>query len=176
MRVLVTGSSNPTGRALVEALLQDGHTVRIFGVDAEVGASFGGRVQWHPGSLVTAGSIEPATAEREAVVHAAPLDAPRKDKTQHAVYIERGTMYTRYAAEREQVDHFIHIAPAVGAQGRFAAAHAAAITTVEQTRGSVHWKVLHDDGAATVEHVLAALREGGRLGKQPGRETDAVTI
>lgn len=176
MRVLVTGAGNPTGEAIVRSLVAEGHTVRLFGVGPEVADRFGEDVAWFPGRIDVGGSIEPVLSERQAVIHVACLDPPGRDRKAHAVRIERGTLYTRYGAEREQVDHFVHVAPREDKVYR--EAQDRAVTVVEQMRGPIHWKVLHTAPGGpeeTARHVLDALREGGRLGKQPGRETDAVT-
>ncbi len=114
MRVLVTGAGNPVGRAIVSALLREGNQVRLFGGDASVLAAFEGQgaVSHFPGDLATAGSIEPALSERQVIVHAACCDEPQKDKHAYAIQVARGTLFARYGAEREQVDHFVHVEPA----------------------------------------------------------------
>lgn len=177
MRILVTGAGNPTGRAIVAALLEAGHQVRVFGDAASAIAPFEGRgeVSHFPGDLRIAGSIEPALSERQALVHAACCDEPGKDRLQHAIKVERGTLYARYGAEREQVDHFIHVAPA--APGRaFALAQANALKAVGGLQGTLRRTVVKaaapQEAAAA---VLQALDATALLGKQPGRENDAVT-
>jgi NAD(P)-dependent dehydrogenase (short-subunit alcohol dehydrogenase family) len=180
MRVLVTGATNPTGEAIVRALASRGHHVRAFGVDAgDERYADVANVLAFPGWVEVAGSVEPALAERQALVHVACLDARPKGRSGRrrlAVRIDRGTLYTRYAAEREQVDHFIHVAPAD--PGRvWADVQATAQQHVEATRGIINVQVVHadDDGAATAEKV-AGLREGlPTLGAITGGYDNAVT-
>ncbi len=177
MRVLVTGAGNPVGRAIVSALLREGNQVRLFGGDASVLAAFEGQgaVSHFPGDLATAGSIEPALSERQVIVHAACCDEPQKDKHAYAIQVARGTLFARYGAEREQVDHFVHVEPA--APGRaFAHVQAEAEATVRALRGTIERTIVKaqtPDQAA--RDVLAALAAKPLLGKQPGRESDAVT-
>lgn len=112
MRVLVTGPLNPVGEACVRALAQAGHEVRAFGVPPGT-QPFGDlhAVACYPGDVATGGSIEPVAAQCQAIVHAASLDAPTKDRQAHAVKVERGTRYTRFSAERELVERFLCILP-----------------------------------------------------------------
>lgn len=112
MRVLVTGPLNPVGRALVAGLSAAGHQVRAFGVPAGENPFAGlANVECYPGDVALGGSIEPVACECQAIVHGSNLDAPGKDPKAHAVKVERGTLYTKYAAERELVGAFIHVAP-----------------------------------------------------------------
>jgi len=112
MRVLVTGPLNPVGDACVRALADAGHEVRAFGVPPGT-TPFGDlhAVACYPGDVATGGSVEPVAAECQAIVHAASLDAPTKDRQAHAVKVERGTRYTRFSAERELVERFLCILP-----------------------------------------------------------------
>ena len=177
MRVLVTGATNPYGEAIVRRLAADGHAVRAFGVpagDDRFGDIDG--VTSFPGWVEVGGSIEPVLAEREALVHAACLDDPGKDKRKAAIHIERGTLYTRYAAEREQVDHFIHLAPV--APGRtYSQVQANARDQVEATRGDINVRILEVDGDinATADRVAQALQDLPMLGTITGGHTNAVT-
>lgn len=118
MRVLVTGAANPFGDAVCRALAADGHTVRAFGVPAGQDPFHGAaNIECYPGDIATGGSVEPVTSECQAFVHASNLDAPGDDKAAHAVHVERGTRYARYAAERELVAQFITLLPATPARG-----------------------------------------------------------
>lgn len=174
MRVVVTGAGNPQGAAIVDAMVEKGYSVRIFGVEADVAARWGDKVQWFPGHVATVGSIEPVLAEREVLVHAAGLDEPGKDKQAHAFHIERSTLGARYGAERELLDQFIHIAPAAGAKGVYQAIQEGAIQTVQATR-RVDAIVVHArEPAATAAEVISHIENGKHMGRMPGRENDAL--
>ena len=178
MRILVTGAGNPFGKAVVGLLLRDGHQVRVFGDDEAVIAPFAGlgTVHWYPGDVRVGGSIEPALSEREALVHVSGLDAAGKDLKAHATKVERGTLYARYGAEREQVDHFVHVTPSGEVPRAFRAAHANALAAARGLRGTINLTVVEASFPDQVARdVLKALRNKDLLGKQPGRETDAVT-
>lgn len=112
MRVLVTGSLNPVGRAVVSALAQDGHLVRAFGIPAGEDPFHGrANIECYPGLLQVGGSLEPVMSECHALVHCANLDAPGADRQAHAALIEKGTLYARYAAEREPAGAFVAVFP-----------------------------------------------------------------
>jgi uncharacterized protein YbjT (DUF2867 family) len=112
MRVLVTGPLNPVGAACVRALSQAGHSVRAFGVPVGEDPFHGmANVECYPGDVATPGSIEPVGVECKALIHAASLDEPGKDVQAHAVKVERGTLYTRFGAERELMRRFVCVLP-----------------------------------------------------------------
>ena len=111
MRVLVTGPLNPVGRAVVEALAADGHQVRAFGIPPGERPFAAANVEAYPGWVEVGGSLEPVAVECQALVHCSSLDEPGKDKAAHAVKVERGTLYARYAAERELVGAFVCVLP-----------------------------------------------------------------
>lgn len=174
MRVVVTGAMNAYGRTIVEALARDGHAVRAFGVPPGEDPFHLPNVLCHPGRVETGGSIEPVLSERQVLVHAACLDAPGKDKHAHALKVLRGTLYARYGAEREQVDHFLHLAPAQPERA-FAAVQQEAAATARATRGILNVRVLEvTDPASAAEQVRRALRELPELGTIQGAD-DAVT-
>jgi hypothetical protein len=113
VRVLVTGPLNPVGRAVATALADDGHQVRAFGTEPGSDPFPGDtRIECYPGWLHIGGSLEPVLSECHALIHCATLDEPGDDRQAHAVHIERGTLYTRYAAEREPVGAFVAVFPA----------------------------------------------------------------
>lgn len=114
MRVLVTGPGNAFGMQVCEALSKAGHQVRAFGLPAGTNPfAHLANVEIYPGVVEIGGSIEPVACECQAIVHCSNLDAPAKDATAqaHAVHIERGSLYVRYAAERELVRVLVNVAP-----------------------------------------------------------------
>lgn len=170
MRILVTGPTNPVGAALVRAVASAGHEVRAFGVPAGEDPFAGmANVSVFPGWVKVGGSIEPVASECQAVIHAAPLDAPGEDAKAHAVHIEKGTLYARYAAERELVQLFAALLPA-DAPRAFSKAVAQAKAHVQATRRLVPHLLLEvADPALAVREVMAA------LSIIPGDEAAAVT-
>lgn len=179
MRVCVTGATNPVGEAIVRALALKGHHVRAFGVAAGDDRYDGFDVQTFPGWVEVAGSLEPVLSEREALVHAACLDAPgkgRESARKHAIRIQKGTLYARYAAEREQVDHFVHVTPADPGK-TYGALQEGAVSEVEATRGLIHVHVVvhEDDVAGTAQDVVDALESVAMLGSIVGGHDNAVT-
>lgn len=177
MRVLVTGA-NAYGRAIAARLVAAGHHVRLFGGDADAVRGLPtspGSLAWYAGDVATGGSIEPALSERQALVHAAALDEPAKAKAANVARILRGAKYARFAAEREQVDDFVVVVP--DAPRQFAAEHAAAEAEAKLTRGTINTAIVRAgaDADAVADEVARVLGKLPELGKQPGRETDAVT-
>ena len=112
MRILVTGPLNPVGRAVVKELAAKGHQVRAFGVEpGETPFAGMANVECYPGWVQVGGSLEPVAVECRAIVHCAPLDDAGDDKQAHAAKLEKGTLYARYAAERELVGAFLVALP-----------------------------------------------------------------
>ncbi|MFA5945079.1 MAG: hypothetical protein WC876_11515 [Candidatus Thermoplasmatota archaeon] len=157
MRVLVTGSLNPVGRAVVAALAKDGHQVRAFGIEPGTAPFLDAKIECFPGWLQVGGSLEPVTSECQAFIHCANLDAPGKDKQAHAAHVEKGTLYARYAAEREPVGAFVAVFPTNAgrawgkvmdqAKAHVAGTHRLVPTTVVES----------DDPEAVVKAVRAAI-------------------
>jgi uncharacterized protein YbjT (DUF2867 family) len=173
VRILLTGAGNPVGAEVARQLVAAGHQVRAFGCAREAAEAVG--AMWFPGDLKVGGSIEPALSEREVLIHAACLDGPGKDATAHRNLIERGTLYARYGAEREQVDHFVHLAPAASPH-KYLRSQQKAVEAAKAARGPMQVTVLEvSDPQEAARKVLAALASKPMLGKQPGRDTDAVT-
>lgn len=157
MRVLVTGATNAHGKAIVEALLQAGHQVRAFGVP--VGEQPFGEldVECFPGRVEIGGSVEPAAAECQMLIHAANLDAPGRDDRAHAFHLERGTLYARYAAERELVQKFIALFPSETPR-KWQAVLVQAESHVKATRTIVPHQILRvGEPADAATQVLQAL-------------------
>lgn len=178
MRVCVTGATNPTGEAIVRRLAQAGAHVRAFGVPMGDDRFAGLDVQTFPGWVEVGGSLEPVLSERTTLVHAANMDVPEKGrdgKRKLAIRIQQGTMYTRYAVEREQLDHFIHVTPAHPSK-TWADLLEAAEHDAESTRGDIHVEVIHAadpaQAAVAVEHAVSTLPQ---LGAIAGGHTNAVT-
>ncbi|HET6398057.1 MAG TPA: hypothetical protein VFH47_00710 [Candidatus Thermoplasmatota archaeon] len=184
MRVLVTGAENAYGQAIVRELAKAGHAVRVFGGDERVLETFEGVgpgiVSWFPGNVHIAGQIEPALSERQALVHAHPMDEPasgkRAELKTHVMHLERGARYARFGAEREQVDHFILVTPGTPDR-RLALAHENVVAEVRRTRGVINVQVVTatSEPEAAGRDVARILQSLPELGKQPGRENDAVT-
>lgn len=164
MRVLVTGAANPFGAALCKALADDGHTVRAFGIPAGEDPFDDPRIEVYPGDIATGGSVEPVASECKALIHAANLDPPAGDLTAHAVHVERGTRYARYAAERELVEHFVALFPAAAPRG-LGKVLKQAEDHVRATRQLVPHHILHvatpDEAAQQVRATLARVQTVG---------------
>jgi nucleoside-diphosphate-sugar epimerase len=125
MRILVTGAANPHGAAVCRALADKGHTVRAFGIAPGEDPFHHPQVEAFPGDLAIGGSVEPVAAECQALVHCAAFDAPASDRAAHAFHVERGTLYARYAAERELVSQFVAVLPSSAPRGLGDAVHQA---------------------------------------------------
>lgn len=155
MRIVVTGPLNPVGRAVVKELAQRGHDVRAFGVEAGSNPFAGiANVQCFPGWVQVGGSLEPVASEARAVIHCSPLDDAGDDKRAHAAKLEKGTLYARYAAERELVGAFVVALPS----GRvWSKVTAQARAHVEGTRKLVPTRVVEGGDADAVLEAFEQL-------------------
>lgn len=157
MRVLVTGPLNPVGHAVVMELAAAGHEVRAFGVPAGSDPFHGvANVTCYPGWVQVGGSLEPVASECRAVVHCAALDDAGEDRAAHALKVERGTLYARYAAERELVGAFVVALP-VQPGRMWSKVVAQARAHVEGTRKLVPTTIV--EAGADPQPVLAAFEQ-----------------
>ena len=169
MRALVTGASNPVGQAIVKELAANGYHVRAFGTTED----FGENVKSFPDWVEVGGSIEPALAEREALIHAACLDEV-KDKNKYAVRLDRGTRYTVYGAEREQVSHFVYVRPAINKVNSIVMEQADA--HVASLRGDINVGTVDaSTPETTAKAVLATLKAFPGKSNIVGGNDNAVT-
>jgi NAD(P)-dependent dehydrogenase (short-subunit alcohol dehydrogenase family) len=154
VRVLVTGALNPVGRAVALALAQEGHQVRAFGIEPGSDPFHGvSGVDCFPGWVHVGGSLEPVAAECQAIVHCAAHDAV-EDKQAHALKVEKGTLYARYAAEREYVGAFVVSLPT--ANRAWSTVLAQARTHAEGTRKAIPTRIVDGNDPHA---VLAAFKQ-----------------
>lgn len=113
MKILVTGGSGHLGRAIVARLTDRGHEVRVLSRrPADVGGT-----EWFRGDLATGAGVDAAVAGINAVVHAATNSpAAQRGGFQAADFVRSptdvdidGTRTLLAAAEREDVQHFVHV-------------------------------------------------------------------
>jgi NAD(P)-dependent dehydrogenase (short-subunit alcohol dehydrogenase family) len=160
VRVLVTGALNPVGRAVALALAKEGHQVRAFGIEPGSDPFHGvAGIECFPGWVHIGGSLEPVAAECQAIVHCAAHDEV-EDKAAHAAKVEKGTLYARYAAEREYVGAFVVSLPT--ATRTWANVLRQARAAAEGTRKAIPLRIV--DGADP-QAVLAAFKQ--LAGKMP---------
>lgn len=160
MRILVTGAANPYGAAVCRALADLGHTVRAFGIAPGEDPFHHPQVEPFAGDLAVGGSVEPVAAECQALVHCAAFDDAVPGGQSQSFHVERGTLYARYAAERELVAQFIAVMPSAAPRGLGAAVKQAE-THVQGTRKLVPHVLLHvatpEEAARQVAASIARL-------------------
>jgi len=113
MKVLVTGGSGHLGRVVVAGLTNRGHEVRVL---SRLPAD-GGGAEWFRGDLATGAGVDAAVAGVDAVVHGATNSpAAQRGGFQIADFLRSptdvdiaGTRTLLAAAEREDVQHFVHV-------------------------------------------------------------------
>lgn len=107
MRVLVTGGTGVIGKAAVDALLDAGHTVRIFSRHADDDAAlWEGAVEARRGSITEAQDIEFAAEGCDAVLHIVGIVDETDELTFEAVNVE-GTRRMLREAERAGAGRFV---------------------------------------------------------------------
>jgi nucleoside-diphosphate-sugar epimerase len=156
MRVLVTCPTNSVGAAVVRALAKAGHEVRAFGVEPGADPFHLANVLVFTGRVELGGSLEPVASECQALVHCALFDAVEGSRARRALVLENGTLFARYAAERELVQRLVVVFPTDGREDAHALARAEA--HVKATHPGVPHAILRagtPDAAA--KDVLAAL-------------------
>jgi len=84
MRVLLTGAFGNIGTATLRELLNAGHQVRCFDLDAraarKAAAAFSRRFEPHWGDITDAGDVARAVAEQDVVIHDAAVIPPSSEK------------------------------------------------------------------------------------------------
>lgn len=113
MKVLVTGGSGHLGRVMVAGLADRGHEVRALSRRPPDG----GGAEWFQGDLATGAGVEAAVAGTDAVVHAATNSpAAQRGGFKLADFVRSptdvdidGTRTLLAAAEREEVQQFVHV-------------------------------------------------------------------
>jgi uncharacterized protein YbjT (DUF2867 family) len=109
MRVLVTGGTGVVGKSAVDALLEGGHTVRLFSRRADQDAAiWDGRVEAHSGSVAIPEDVRGAAEGCEVLLHIVGIVDETPNLTFEQVNVE-GTRNMVREAERAEVQRFVFI-------------------------------------------------------------------
>lgn len=135
MKVLVTGGTGVVGPAAVTALLERGHTVRLFSRRARRDVrQWPGRVEAHPGDVANGDALRGAVAGCDAVLHVAGI----VDEAPPAITFERvnveGTRHVVHAAEVAGVRRMVFVS-SLGADCGESAYHRSKRRAEEIVRG-----------------------------------------
>ena len=157
MNVLVTGATGFVGPAIVQKLVEDGHTVRVLehtpGASAELPSQ-----EAVPGSMTDAESLRRAVEGQDAVVHLVAILTGRPEEFR--AVMEQGTRDLLSAAREAGVRRFVLMS---------------ALGTNEETKDLVpyygaKWQMEQDVKSSGLEHVIFRPSfvfgpEGGALGQ-----------
>jgi uncharacterized protein YbjT (DUF2867 family) len=141
VKILVTGATGFVGPAIVRALVDAGHTVRVLEREAGRSASLPSQ-EAVQGEMTDAASLERATASQEVVVHlVALLSGPREEFER---VMEQGTRDLVAAAKNAGVQRFVLMS---------------ALGTNEQTKDLVpyyhaKWEMEQTVNGSGLEHVI----------------------
>ncbi len=157
MRILVTGATGFVGPAIVQRLVDDGHTVRVLEHTAGSSAELPSQ-EAVPGSMTDPESLRRAVDGQDAVVHLVALLSGKPEEFERVM--EQGTRDLLEAARDADVRRFVLMS---------------ALGTTEETKDLVpyygaKWQMEQDVKASGLEHVIFRPsfvfgRAGGALGQ-----------
>jgi uncharacterized protein YbjT (DUF2867 family) len=157
VRVLVTGATGFVGPAIVQRLVDEGHTVRVLEHTAGSSAELPSQ-EAVPGSMTDPESLRRAVEGQDAVVHLVALLSGKPEEFERVM--EQGTRDLLEAASDAGVRRFVLMS---------------ALGTTEETKDLVpyygaKWQMEQDVKASGLEHVIFRPsfvfgREGGALGQ-----------
>jgi uncharacterized protein YbjT (DUF2867 family) len=157
VRVLVTGATGFVGPAIVQRLVDEGHTVRVLEHTAGSSAELPSQ-EAVPGSMTDPESLRRAVEGQDAVVHLVALLSGKPEEFERVM--EHGTRDLLKAASDAGVRRFVLMS---------------ALGTTEETKDLVpyygaKWQMEQDVKASGLEHVIFRPsfvfgREGGALGQ-----------
>jgi uncharacterized protein YbjT (DUF2867 family) len=157
VRILVTGATGFVGPAIVQRLVDEGHTVRVLEHTAGSSAELPSQ-EAVPGSMTDPESLRRAVDGQDAVVHLVALLSGKPEEFERVM--EQGTRDLLEAASDAGVRRFVLMS---------------ALGTTEETKDLVpyygaKWQMEQDVKASGLEHVIFRPsfvfgREGGALGQ-----------
>jgi uncharacterized protein YbjT (DUF2867 family) len=157
VRILVTGATGFVGPAIVQRLVDEGHTVRVLEHTAGSSAELPSQ-EAVPGSMTDPESLRRAVEGQDAVVHLVALLSGKPEEFERVM--EQGTRDLLEAASDAGVRRFVLMS---------------ALGTTEETKDLVpyygaKWQMEQDVKASGLEHVIFRPsfvfgREGGALGQ-----------